>query len=169
VDALKVAAFHIRPHGSSPGSIPDILTSNRRAAITTIAWDGKTLAADTLAQTSVNLKARKLHRLSNGAMFGAAGSCQEIAAVLAWLNGGEKPSDLDVFEGLIIEKHGAERLGERLMRLPVFEAFWSIGSGSHFAIAAMACGKSAVEAVRLAARFDPYTGGRVESMKLGTK
>lgn len=57
----------------------------------------------------------------------------------------------------------------RLMREPVIERCYAVGSGSHFALAAMACGKTAVEAVRLAARFDPGTGGRVESITLRKK
>lgn len=137
--------------------------------MTTVAWDGRTLAADTHSQTSVNLKVHKLHRLANGALFAAAGSVQEILAVLGWLNGGEKPADLQDFEGLIITKHGADRLGERLMSVPSLEPFCAIGSGAHFALAAMACGKTAVEAVRIAARFDPGTGGRVESITLRRK
>lgn len=135
--------------------------------MTTIAFDGKTLAADTRAHGSIILKVRKVHRLSDGSMFGAAGSCQEILAVLAWLNGGDKPSDLDNFEALIITRAGAQRLGERLMRAPVLEPFYAIGSGSHFAIAAMALGKNAIDAVRLAARFDIYTGGAIECLRLG--
>lgn len=141
----------------------------RRANITTIAYDGKTLAADTQGNASFILKGHKLHRLANGSLFGAAGSLQETLAVLGWLNGGEKPTDLENFEGLIIEASGASVLGERLIRVPSLEPFYAIGSGSHFALAAMACGCTAVEAVRIAARFDPYTGGRVESMKLGKR
>ncbi|MGH6820872.1 MAG: hypothetical protein ACREDU_08445 [Methylocella sp.] len=137
--------------------------------MTTICWDGKTLAADTFAHGSVIVKVHKLYRLSDGAMFGAAGSCQEAMAVLAWLNGGEKPADLENFVGLIITRAGAQFLGERLMREPVLEPFYAIGSGAHFAIAAMACGKTAIEAVRLAERFDPYTGGPVEFMRLGKR
>lgn len=135
--------------------------------MTTAAFDGKTLAADTLAHTSVLLKVHKLHRLPDGALFAAAGALQEVIAVLEWLRGGEKPSDLQDFEGLIVTRTGAERLGERLMRVPCLEPFYAIGSGAHFALAAMACGKNAIEAVRIAARFDPYTGGRVEFMRLG--
>lgn len=137
--------------------------------MTTIAWDGKTLAADSQAQTTFKTRSRKLYRLPDGAIFGAAGFVQEALAVLAWLNGGEKPGDLENFEGLIINKAGGDVLGMRLMREPVLEPFYAIGSGAHYALAAMACGKSAVEAVRIAARFDPGTGGPVEFMRLGKK
>lgn len=134
--------------------------------MTTIAYDGKTLAADTLASNGIKWRFRKLYRLPDGSLFGAAGSCQEILAVLAWLRRGEKPSDLQNFEGLIVSQAGVSALGMRLMREPVVERYYAVGSGAHFAIAAMACGRSAVQAVRIAARFDPGTGGRVESMRL---
>lgn len=134
--------------------------------MTTVAFDGKTLAADTHSETSVNMKIHKLHRLASGDLFAAAGSVQEILTVLAWLNGGEKPGSLENFEGLIITKTGAERLGERLMRVPCLEPFCAIGSGAHFALAAMACGRSAVEAVRVAARFDPGTQGCIDTLRI---
>lgn len=136
--------------------------------MTTIAWDGKTLAADSLAHGEFKLRVCKLHRLASGEIFGAAGSCQEILAVLAWLHGGgDKPLDLECFEGLIVAPSGgAEVLGTRLMRNPVLDPFYALGSGAPFAIAAMACGKTAAEAVRVAIRFDPGSGGRVQTMKL---
>ncbi len=48
----------------------------------------------------------------------------------------------------------------------VIDDFYAIGSGAKVALGAMACGKSAIEAVRIAARFDPYTGGRINSESL---
>lgn len=48
----------------------------------------------------------------------------------------------------------------------VLDDFYAVGSGAKVALGAMACGKSAVEAVRIAARFDPYTGGRINSETL---
>lgn len=124
------------------------------------------MAADSQAQTTFKSRIRKLYRLPDGAMFGAAGFVQEALAVVAWLEGGEKPTDLENFEALIITASGASILGMRLMREPVLESFCAVGSGAHYALTAMACGKNAVQAVRIAARFDPGTGGRVQSMKL---
>lgn len=43
----------------------------------------------------------------------------------------------------------------------VQEPFYAIGSGSKEALTAMHCGKSAIEAVRMASLVDPYTGGRI--------
>jgi hypothetical protein len=49
---------------------------------------------------------------------------------------------------------------------PIIEPFYAIGSGAKEALAAMHCGKSARDAVRVAASIDPYTGGRIVTMRL---
>ena len=48
----------------------------------------------------------------------------------------------------------------------ILEPFYAVGSGAKEALAAMHCGKSARDAVAIAARIDPYTGGRITSMTL---
>lgn len=82
----------------------------------------------------------------------------------AWLEeGGDKPADLNNFAGILVDKNGtAYRLEERLIRDRVFERCHAVGSGSPFAITAMALGKTAREAVGIAAGFDPQTGGGVD-------
>lgn len=49
------------------------------------------------------------------------------------------------------------------------EEFYAVGSGGGYALAAMHCGKSAVEAVRVAARIDSFTGGRIVHESLTKK
>lgn len=127
------------------------------------------MAADSLACNGIKWRFRKLYRLPDGGIFGGAGSVQEVLAVVGWLRGGDKPADLQNFEGILVTKEGICALGMRLMREPIVERCYAAGSGAHFAIAAMACGRSALEAVRIAARFDPGTGGRVETMILRKK
>lgn len=41
---------------------------------------------------------------------------------------------------------------------------FAIGSGCKYAMAAMACGKTPAEAVKVAAKFDCFTGGPVRSI-----
>jgi hypothetical protein len=48
----------------------------------------------------------------------------------------------------------------------VLEDYWAIGSGAAHAITAMDCGKSAIQAVRYAARRDINTGGRIVTARL---
>lgn len=133
--------------------------------MTTICWDGETLAADSQAICNFKSDIRKIHRLPDGRLFAGAGAVQEVLAVLEYLRGGEKPTGLENFEAMLIQAGSAAYLGDRLMHKPI-TAPYAIGSGSQFAIAAMACGKTAAEAVRIAIRFDNGSGGRVESMRL---
>jgi ATP-dependent protease HslVU (ClpYQ) peptidase subunit len=49
--------------------------------------------------------------------------------------------------------------------LPVSDPFWAIGSGAKIALGAMEYGASAVEAVDIACKFDPYTGGKIQSYR----
>jgi hypothetical protein len=42
--------------------------------------------------------------------------------------------------------------------IAVNQDFYSVGSGMNYAMSAMECGKSALEAVKVASKFDLYTG-----------
>jgi 20S proteasome alpha/beta subunit len=70
------------------------------------------------------------------------------------------------FEALIWTGKKLYSCDESLMIGEEFEQACSIGSGAAHAITAMDCGKSAVEAVRLAAKRDMNTGGRIVSARL---
>jgi hypothetical protein len=134
--------------------------------MTTIAWDGKTLAADTRATSSgMPYRAVKLFALPDGALFAGSGDYGQIRAVKEWLEKAD-PSALkpkaDDFAGLLIAPTGeAFRLEEMLIRLPLHESFHAMGSGRDFAMAAMHCGRTAREAIEIAALYDVFTGGEV--------
>ena len=132
--------------------------------MSTIAWDGKTLAADRLCCGNFKSRARKVFRLRDGRFFGGAGNFEQVLAVRAWLDeGGDKPTELNNFSGILVAPNGtAYRLEERLILDRILERCHSVGSGSPFAITAMALGKTAREAVGIAAGFDPGTGGGVD-------
>jgi len=48
------------------------------------------------------------------------------------------------------------------------DKFAAVGSGSQAALAAMHCGKSPKDSVRIAAKIDPATGGRIINKRLLT-
>lgn len=52
------------------------------------------------------------------------------------------------------------------VRYPIKDLYYAVGSGAPYALGAMAMGASPEEAVAIAARFDPNTGGEVEVLKL---
>lgn len=137
--------------------------------MTTVAWDGRNLAADRQRCSSYKTRARKIWRLPDGRLFGGAGLFEQVLAVRAWLEeGGAKPEHLDDFSGILVDSNGkAYRLEERLIRDRILERCHAVGSGAPFAITAMALGKTAREAVRIASGFDPRTGGGVDVLTSG--
>lgn len=48
----------------------------------------------------------------------------------------------------------------------IHDPFYAIGSGGNAAIAAMMCGKSPHDAVRIASKIDPSTGGAIKVLAL---
>jgi hypothetical protein len=145
--------------------------------MTTVAWDGKTLAADTLAIDSWGLKDRsdKIIR-GNGWIAGGAGERHQI---LKWKRAAE---DLTFHEVLalgvpdwhkddndpailITDGDGSYRaMGGIFVRNT--RPYYAIGSGRDFALAAMCCHVDAAGAVRVAMEFDNGTGGDIETATL---
>jgi hypothetical protein len=134
--------------------------------MTTIAWDGKTLAADTLATGTFNRKVTKIWELRPDVYFGGSGIYSEVYDVMTWLkyHKQEEAPDVKEFVGILIEKGKAYRIEENLIEVPITEEYHAIGTGACFAIAALHLGLSAIDAVSLAAKFDENTGGEITSM-----
>lgn len=142
--------------------------------MTTIAWDGKTLAADSQA-TSGTLRSRvvKIVRSPSGFLCAGAGEFSAIIPWLRWVEHGLVPEDQPEHLGskatvIIVDPRGkAYTLEGTPIRVPVRDKFWAIGTGAELAIGAMAMGADAAQAVKVAAKFDVHTGGRVVAMKPG--
>jgi hypothetical protein len=135
--------------------------------MTTIAWDGRTLAADR-ARTNGNTSELACKLFDCGEyVYGAVGSMFDAPLIEKWLRDGAKWEQRPHLDG---EVHGCGivvRKSDRALYLvggkPTTLAFippgpTAAGSGQDFALAAMACGKTAREAVEIAARFDFGTG-----------
>lgn len=134
--------------------------------MTTIATDGKTIAADSRAVGNFILQGNvnKLKRLKDGRILGTCGELWETHAVAGWLDGKrDKPK--------VSEGFGALVLGESLilyrdnlepMEIP---PPYSIGSGCGHAIGAMLAGASPREAIKISIKLDENTGGRIRVME----
>lgn len=154
--------------------------------MTTIAWDGQLLAADSMGdQNGLVMPVTKLHRgvLTDGAPFilGCAGETSWARLLHQWIktlsletleatrypyqvNDGSERNDPQCI--LVLGKFGVfYKVQSMLIKLE--REFHSIGSGRDFAIAAMALGKDAHEAVQLAIKLDCYSGGKIKTMELG--
>lgn len=137
--------------------------------MTTIAWDGKTLVADRqLTSNGVRFETTKAHRLSDGSLFASCGALENNAAVRHWLNGGnDKPvmGKDDDFDGVLIKPDGtAWILNKNLHLIAIESPYFATGSGRDFALLAMHMGKTAREAVALAAELDIWTGMEVTEL-----
>lgn len=129
--------------------------------MTTIAYDGITLAGDT--QTSMFRDSYpKLQRLSDGRLYGACGEVQDMVAVQHWLErGGDRPKCEDGYACIVIDQGKCLHYEHKLIAMPVGGLCFSVGSGRDYAMAAMHLGMSAAEAVRVAHVFDISTGSEV--------
>ena len=145
--------------------------------MTTIAFAEGTIAADSqMTSGGAKLRIKKLHRLSDGSLFAGSGEVALISRMLKWAEAGfpEKPrpriTEDSEIECIVVRPNGAIWLvDDKLEPLEIDEPFAAIGSGFAYALGAMACGKSAVEAVEIAARFDADTSAPLHTMELQEK
>ena len=139
--------------------------------MTTIAWDGETLAAD--RRLAGWMDTGKIFPLSDGRVLAGAGWMDEVLEVAAWLNAGgderDKPNVQaedaeDATDYLLLDGGKLYWLTAPYLRpIEVRDGMAAIGSGAKYALGAMEAGATAAEAVLVAARFDPGTGGGVDT------
>lgn len=155
--------------------------------MTTVAWDGRTLASDSRATWDGHVKSHcvKMWRVQSRVdpvkgecLLAIAGDLYAGLLFKDWLELGGEPhlikrgvtGEMDDsggdFDALIVHRRGVYGANFLCRLEPIGMDEWAHGSGRMAALAAMACGKSATEAVRIASRFDAYTGGRIVSMTL---
>lgn len=139
--------------------------------MTTIAYDGKTLATDSLT-TAGNTAfgcSVKIHKIKGGHVA-LCGDASFGPAIIAFLNGGPKPElgeNADV-GGLVVYLDGTAKEFNKDLRLFPACLPWAGGSGESFALAALALGHTAVEAIELACLLDIYSRGPVQKVELWT-
>lgn len=139
--------------------------------MTTVAFDGRTLAAD--RKMGGWMDACKIFKLKDGRYLAGAGYYDQIVEVVAWIDEGAHPDKkpkLPEDEGsslLLVEEGAAYWLTWPYLRtVLVRDPFVAIGSGGEFALGAMAAGANARKAVEIACRFDPHSGKGVHSVKV---
>lgn len=139
--------------------------------MTVVAWDGHVLAADRqVTQAGLRRSGTKLACV--GALrLGCVGSAAYGAALQAWVRAGRKVTDWpkpashdDADDGtLIVIEEGKVLVYEGQPHPFVIEdTFAAFGSGRDYAMAAMALGQDAQQAVELACRFENGCGMGVD-------
>lgn len=144
--------------------------------MTTIAFDGKTMACDTRVVCGSNYynTDTKIHE-NDTYVIGVAGDagvgtmlidCPYILRA--------RPYDFD-FEALVFVKETEKVYKVAFNKswdcalssvIMIADAYAAVGSGSRYALAAMECGYSAHGGVAVASKFDPNTGGKIITKQL---
>lgn len=144
--------------------------------MTTIAWDGKTLAVDTLVTCDGGrcASSSKLFHWATDAgemILAGSGELSQLMALVHWLKNpeGDKPT---------VEKMEAVAITVVHQKIQMIQLFdyslvpflitgpTALGSGWRWALAAMDHGKNAIQAVEYAMTRDCFTGGEIESWHL---
>lgn len=138
--------------------------------MTTIAFDGKLLAADTQITGNDCFVAgygNKIHKLSDGSYIAFAGSMNAMPAIIDYFETGKEPENKDVqFECLHIDSTGIAHDYYNNMQKGFAVIPWVGGSGAQIALSALHCGKNAYQAVELACKLDIRTGGDIQSVEI---
>jgi hypothetical protein len=144
--------------------------------LTTIAYDGKTVAADRLAALggtpTLCCKVAKVDYEGEACIVAATGVSSECQAMLRWAKQGFKSDDKPkVTESTLLAFFEDSRIVWRWMddrpqeMITLIESFWSDGSGADYALGAMAYGATAKEALEIATRLDINTGYGIDVLE----
>ena len=146
--------------------------------MTTICWDGKTLAAD--KQATINnrpllerdSKIKRIKYLGKPALIGVSGSLTLARKVVKWIEQGcdedDTPSrgDNESFEVIVITSDDVLIYPNNYYPETMGNIRFAIGSGANYAEGAMAHGASAVEAVKISESLDIFTGYGIDTLTL---
>lgn len=140
--------------------------------MTTIAWDGTTLAGD--RQTSwgntptPTTKVFRVVRDGYPVIFGCAGLTYDCDSYKRWAFGEitERPAFTELAVMLIDHRRRLWFTTEKMIWSRINAPVWACGSGSDYALGAMHAGADAVQAIRIATKLDFQTGLGVTTVRL---
>ena len=108
--------------------------------------------------------------LHNDAYYGFCGSTHHILVVMDTIKANGELTDVSpdiTLQFIKMPKKGQPTIiylcDGHLSQEPITKSGYAIGSGMNYAMVAMSCGKSAVEAVKEAIKWDCFSGGKVKS------
>lgn len=144
--------------------------------MTTIVWDGKTLAADRLVTVGgirEGAMNKIVKRKKDGALAGGAGAAAMVAAFHRWFLKGEKGKRPELRAGdsnascFIIRPDHTLEVHEELGWFPLMADNYAAGSGYELAYGAMSMGADATLAVQVATERNTDSGGPIDTLELG--
>lgn len=144
--------------------------------MTTIAWDGRTLAADKGSWSGgFHQAVRKVHRVTapDGRRFlvAMAGDSVFATLVLRWMRGGDHPGtclddnkDRDVMV-VVDERRRVWRLSSRLVYVPYEGKVHAHGAGQEIALGALMAGADSIKAVKITMVCSDYAARGVDFVR----
>ena len=144
--------------------------------MTTIAWKGNLLAADTQLTWDEHIRGKsapKIVRLPSGVILAGAGdNLQSILAEKFFSNPDwdsvplkDRPK-LKKYEAIIVIDRKVYQLETHMVPQLLADPYYAIGSGWKFALAAMAKGDTAPEAVLFASTLDINTNSEIQTVDI---
>jgi len=130
--------------------------------MTTIVCNREIMAGDTLLVSDTCATATKVFK-HKGACIGIAGSYIECMEFVRWWKAGAKdePPEMQEVDALVLTKDGRILMfNQHTAFFELEDEFAAIGSGGAAALGAMHHGASPKEAIIIAGRVDPSTGGK---------
>jgi ATP-dependent protease HslVU (ClpYQ) peptidase subunit len=143
--------------------------------MTTVAFDGTTLAADSQSTTgNIRGHATKIAKNKAGFLVAGSGSYAVVKVWINWVLAGmpaeSQPTNADESSIIIVDPRGhATLFAEIAVAQPMPRKQWALGSGGDLAMGAMAAGADARTAVKIACKLDVYSGGRIVVLTPGVK
>jgi ATP-dependent protease HslVU (ClpYQ) peptidase subunit len=141
--------------------------------MSTVAWDGKTLAADrqaTWGNTPVlTKKIARVKYKTHWYLVGWAGNeADGLRFVAHFTQKGltQRPPLADKTTIIVVSRVGVWVETEADVSNVMEEGKWALGSGGDFALGAMHAGATAEQAIEIASRLDVYTGMGVDAIQL---
>jgi ATP-dependent protease HslVU (ClpYQ) peptidase subunit len=139
-----------------------------------IAWDGKSIAADKRSVSDgLPRTTTKLFMVGN-AVIGFVGTASVGLSLVDWYAQGADPTKFPTIQAteewmrLIVAVNKECYVYETTPHpIKVEDRYCAWGTGRDFALAAMHCGKTAEESVRIASLFDTNCGNGTTTFKLG--
>lgn len=144
--------------------------------MTTIAYRDGILVADTATfihdgMTRMPDRSKKIFRLNDGSLIAGSGIKRQISDFAQWFDSKSNAPRPEITEATIIRvaKSGTITIydGKSDERDVTDCPFYACGTGAMAALAAMYMGARADQAVEIAMKLDPWTGGELHIEKLG--
>lgn len=141
--------------------------------MTIIAYDGKTVASDRqMTDNGLKSAAQKIFKLEDGTVIAVVGDFALSLAMKDWYIAGRPEGkcpcnhDKNNYGSIVVFKPDGtiEEYENYETPVQIIDPFMAWGSGRNYAMTALALGKSAEEAVKLACQFDVFCGMGFDSL-----